>query len=97
MDNRKSTANICGPNLGFWFRLWQTQIDQSLKLWAIWASALPRPSAAELSAEAESLGDTASRTTGRKPAAKAGPASRKVPATASKPRQRAAPRATTLH
>lgn len=39
--------------LGLWCRLWQYQIDQSMRLWAIWAGGLPKPTAAQLSAEAE--------------------------------------------
>lgn len=39
--------------LGLWCRLWQMQLDHSMRLWAAWAGAMPRPIAADLSAEAE--------------------------------------------
>jgi hypothetical protein len=48
-------ADIWGQGITFWCRLWQAQIDQSLKFWALWASNLPRPTAADLAAEAEAL------------------------------------------
>jgi hypothetical protein len=46
--------------LGLWCRLWQYQIDQSMRFWAIWAGGLPKPTAAQLSAEAERLRDRVS-------------------------------------
>lgn len=59
MTRRSTDAEAWGQGLGFWFRLWQVQVEQSLKFWAIWAQAVPRPSAAELSAQAEALGASA--------------------------------------
>jgi hypothetical protein len=50
-------SDLWGQGITFWCQLWQAQIDQSLKFWAIWASNLPRPTAAELSAGAEALRD----------------------------------------
>lgn len=41
--------------IAFWCRLWQTQIETSLALMAVWARMLPHERAAELSAEAEAL------------------------------------------
>jgi hypothetical protein len=41
--------------LGLWCRFCQFQLDQWLRIWAFWAGALPRPTAAQLSAEAEKL------------------------------------------
>lgn len=55
MDRRNAPAEAWGQAMGFWFRLWQAQIDQSMKFWCLWAQALPRPSAAELAAEAEAM------------------------------------------
>ncbi len=43
--------------LGLWCRLWKAQIDQSLRFWALWAGTLPKPTAAQLSAEADKLRD----------------------------------------
>lgn len=39
--------------IAFWCRLWQTQIETSLALMAVWSRFLPHERAAELSAEAE--------------------------------------------
>lgn len=39
--------------LGLWCRLMQTQIDASLRFWAVWASTLPKPCARELAEVAE--------------------------------------------
>ena len=46
--------------LGLWCRLWQYQIDQSMRFWAVWAGTLSRPTAAQLSAEADRLRDRVS-------------------------------------
>jgi len=51
-----------GKAMGFWFRLWQAQFDQSLKFWCYWAQAVPRPTAAQLSAEADALRDPEAQT-----------------------------------
>lgn len=56
-DNKPHPVELWEQGVTFWARLWQAQIDQSLKFWAAWASALPRPSAAQLSSEAEALRD----------------------------------------
>lgn len=45
--------------LSFWCRLWQAQIEQSMKYWALWAEALPKPTAAQLAAEAEKMREMA--------------------------------------
>jgi len=55
MDRSPTGYPAWNQALGFWCRLWQAQIDQSLRLWAVWASALPRPDSAELAAEAEAM------------------------------------------
>lgn len=53
MDRRDDRTAAWNRGIGPWARLWQMQIDQTLAFWAAWAAALPRPTAAELSAEAE--------------------------------------------
>lgn len=55
MNQRNTPAEAWGQAIGFWCRIWQTQIDQSLQMWCFWARALPRPSAAELAAEADAM------------------------------------------
>jgi hypothetical protein len=39
--------------IAYWCRLWQTQIEASLAVMAIWARMIPHQNAAALSAEAE--------------------------------------------
>ncbi|HPD93453.1 MAG: hypothetical protein H6900_04465 [Rhodobacter sp.] len=34
-------------------QMWQTQVEQTLRVWAWWAQFVPQESAAELSADAE--------------------------------------------
>lgn len=41
--------------LSFWCQLWQAQIEQSMKFWALWAESLPKPTAAQLAAQAEKM------------------------------------------
>lgn len=53
MDRRDASNDTWGQGIGFWFRLWQLQFEQALKIWAACASALPHPTAADLSASAE--------------------------------------------
>ena len=55
-------------------RLWQSQFEQSLRIWAWWAQLIPQESAAELSADAEAEGRAASANATRRrkrPAAEA--------------------------
>lgn len=83
MDRRNQPAAFWGESMNFWCRLWQIQIEHSLRFWGAMASQLPRPTAAKLAAEAESVkaihkasrrsprkADTASRAAA-KPASKA--------------------------
>lgn len=53
MDDR--THALWSQGLGFWFRLWQVQFEQTLKIWVIATRGLPRPTAADLAAEAEKM------------------------------------------
>jgi len=56
MDRRNQPpAAFWGESLNFWCRLWQAQIEQSMRFWGALAAQAPRPSAAKLAAEAESL------------------------------------------
>ena len=48
-------ANPFAPAISFWCSLWQTQLEQSLRLWGAWAQYVPHESAAELSAEADMM------------------------------------------
>jgi hypothetical protein len=79
-------ADLWGQGITFWCKMWQAQLDQSLKFWALWAANLPRPTAAQLSAEADKLRD---------PAIAAAPIRRTAKATAARVAQAAAP--ATLH
>ncbi|MCA2014136.1 hypothetical protein LCM17_21785 [Cereibacter sphaeroides] len=48
-------ANPFAPAISFWCSLWQTQLEQSLRLWGAWAQYVPHENAAELSAEADMM------------------------------------------
>ena len=54
MDRRnRPPAAFWGDSLGFWCRLWQIQLEHSLRIWGALAAQAPRPSSADLAAEAE--------------------------------------------
>jgi len=55
MDRRNQPAAVWGDSLHFWCRLWQIQIEHSMRFWGAWAEKLPHPSAADLAAEAEAV------------------------------------------
>jgi len=55
MDRRNQPVAVWGDSLHFWCRLWQIQIEHSMRFWGAWASQLPRPTAADLAAEAEAV------------------------------------------
>ncbi|WP_068296231.1 hypothetical protein [Pararhodobacter sp. CCB-MM2] len=48
-------ANPFAPAISFWCSLWQTQLEQSLRLWGALAQYVPHENAAELSAEADMM------------------------------------------
>ncbi len=41
------------PMLTYWMKMWQQKFEQGLRYWAAFGGMVPRPSAADLSAEAE--------------------------------------------
>ena len=47
--------------LSLWCRLYQAQLDGTLRVWAVWASALPKPDARTLSQQAAQAAETAER------------------------------------
>lgn len=56
MDRRNQPpAAFWGESLNFWCRLWQIQIEQTVRFWGAMAAHMPRPTSAELAAEAESI------------------------------------------
>lgn len=55
MDRRNQPVSFWGDSVGFWCRLWQLQIEQSMRFWGAWTAQMPHPSAANLAAEAETL------------------------------------------
>ena len=67
MSKEIPTDTQLAPVIGFWFRIWQQQLEQSFRLWGFWARYLPHESAAQLAAEAEALKPVV-RTTRAKPA-----------------------------
>lgn len=62
MDHRNQSAAFWGPGLSLWCRLWQAQMEHSLRFWAAWAARLPHADAAQLAAEAEAMKSIACRT-----------------------------------
>lgn len=97
MDRRNQPpANFWGDSLTFWCRLWQIQIEQSMRFWGAMAAQTPRPTSAQLAAEAESAKALRGAAKPRKPkrqAASARPAAAKAktPKTAS-PKPASTPR-----
>lgn len=87
MDRRNQPpAPFWGESLNFWCRLWQIQIEHSVRFWGALAAGMPRRSSAELAAEAEAAGRTAKRAAGRTSRAKsASPAPRRTSTTARQP------------
>jgi len=56
MDRRNQPpAAFWGESMNFWCRLWQLQIESSMRFWGAMATQLPRPTSAQLAAEAESV------------------------------------------
>ena len=54
MDRRNQPpAAFWGDSLGLWCGVWQIQLEQSLRIWGALAAQVPRPSSADLAAEAE--------------------------------------------
>ena len=61
MDRRNQPAEFWGQSIAFWFRLWQNQIEYSMRFWGAMAEKMPHPDAAELSAEAEAMRELTNR------------------------------------
>lgn len=51
----KHIPDALAPSIGFWYRIWQQQLEQTFRFWGYWAQYLPHEDAAKLSAEAEAL------------------------------------------
>jgi hypothetical protein len=65
MDRRNQPVEFWGEGIGFWWRLWQSQIEYSLRFWGTLAERMPHPSAAELAAEAEAMREICEKRTER--------------------------------
>jgi hypothetical protein len=52
MLNFTTPVAAWSQGLGLWCRLYQAQIDATLKVWGVWAQALPRPDARAMAAAA---------------------------------------------
>jgi hypothetical protein len=55
MDRRNQPVEFWGQGIAFWWRLWQSQIEYSVRFWGAMAEKMPHPNAAQLSAEAEAM------------------------------------------
>ncbi|WP_334191421.1 hypothetical protein [Pararhodobacter sp.] len=82
MSNESRSTGGFGPQISFWCHIWQSQLEQSFRLWGYWAQFLPRESAAQLSAEAEALKPVVRTTPSR-----AKPATPKTARSAPKPNE----------
>lgn len=65
MDRRNQPVEYWGQGIAFWWRLWQNQIEFSLRFWGSLAERMPHPSAADLSAEAETMREICERRAAR--------------------------------
>jgi len=61
MDRRNQPVEFWGQNVAFWWRMWQNQLEFSLRFWGAMAERMPHPSAADLSAEAEAMREISNR------------------------------------
>jgi hypothetical protein len=61
MDRRNQPVEFWGEGIAFWWRLWQSQIEYSLRFWGSFAERMPHPNAADLSAEAEAMREISQR------------------------------------
>ena len=55
MSSKHPSDDALSTGLDFWAMLWQQQFEQNLKIWAIWAQALPHPTAHDLAIEADAM------------------------------------------
>ena len=69
MSDEIPRAGTFTPAITFWTRLWQMQLEQSLRIWAAWAQMLPHDSARALAEEAEHMKPAVPRTVPVKPVA----------------------------
>ncbi len=81
MDRRNQPTEFWGQSVTFWWRLWQKQIEYSIRFWGAMAEKMPHPSAAQLSAEAEAMREICEQRESRERAPKK-PAASKADASA---------------
>ncbi|MFN3954144.1 MAG: hypothetical protein ACK4LQ_06785 [Pararhodobacter sp.] len=92
MDRRNQPVAYWGQSLGFWCRLWQSQIEHSLRFWAAFAAPWPRSDAAGLAAEAEAMKEIVRGAAPSKPAPEAArPKARKAQGAATSKRTESRP------
>jgi hypothetical protein len=81
MDRRNQPTEFWGQSVTFWWRLWQSQIEYSIRFWGAMAEKMPHPSAAQLAADAEAMREICERRENRERAPKK-PAASKAEASA---------------
>lgn len=92
MDRRNQPVAYWGQSMGFWCRLWQAQIEQSLRFWAAFAAPWPRQDAAALAAEAEAMKEIVRGAARSKPApARERPKAKKAQGAATSKRAKGGP------
>ncbi|WP_323035711.1 hypothetical protein [Pararhodobacter sp.] len=55
MNQDQATYDAFSKAMEFWSKLWRQNYEQSLAFWAMMGQSVPRASARELAAEAESM------------------------------------------
>ena len=55
MDRRNQPVEFWGQSITYWCRLWQSQLEYSMRFWGAMAERMPHPSAKQLAAEAEAM------------------------------------------
>lgn len=96
MPKQDPSDPFWGPGVTLWARLWQQQIDMSLRFWAAWMNQMPHANAADLSREAQKA-KPVTRSAQRKAGTKRSAAPDKpkaVPKTAARPTRKAEPEKT---
>lgn len=96
MPKQDPSDPFWGPGVTLWARLWQQQIDMSLRFWAAWMGQMPHANAADLSREAQKA-QPVTRSAQRKAGTKRSAAPGKpgaAPKTAARTTRKAAPEKT---
>jgi hypothetical protein len=96
MSNQFPATGAFAPQISFWCQIWQTQLEQSFRVWGFWAQFLPGESASQLAAEAEALKPVVRTTPSRPAIVKSAPVVAKIAEVKPAPKPAAKPAAKTV-